>query len=90
MKDFINRFSLNSIKFDYQVLAGMIFVWLVVVGAAIHSILQQDLPPRQRRLWICIVVLLPILGVLAYLPFSFKLEHYPDLFMWKKNQTKKN
>ncbi len=90
MKEFINRFSLNSIKFDNQVMAGMILVWLVVVGATVHSILQQDFPPRQRRFWIGIVILVPILGVLAYLPFSFKLEHYPDLFIWRKNPAKKS
>ena len=87
MRDFIDRFTLDAIKFDYQVLAGMVIIWMLVVVCSIHSLLNQRIKPSTRNLWIAVILGLPVIGVLFYLPFSFRLENYPDLFIWKKSKA---
>lgn len=88
MRDLLDRFTLDAIKFDYQVLAGMIVIWVLVLVCSIHSLMNQRMKASTRNLWIAVIVGLPIVGVLLYLPFSFRLENYPDLFIWKKSKAR--
>ncbi|MEW6305632.1 MAG: PLDc N-terminal domain-containing protein [Verrucomicrobiota bacterium] len=84
MMQFLERFSMDSLKFNYQVLMAMIVIWGAVVLCATSSIRSQPFTPRQRTFWLSLVVFVPVLGVLAYLPFSFRPENYHDLAIWKK------
>ena len=88
MSEILDRFSLDAIKFDMPVLVGMIMAWLIVVACAVHSIWLHSKHKQSAMMWTAFVVLCPIIGVLVFLPFSFRLEHYPDLFIWKKNKQK--
>ena len=80
MSDIFSRFSLHAAKFSGQVWLCLAFIWLVVAGCAITSIQAQPFSARQRKFWISAVVFIPLLGVLAYLPFSFRREQLAQLF----------
>jgi hypothetical protein len=84
MLNMLQRFSLDSIKYNYQVLLCMVLVWGAVLLCTISSIRAQPFTSKQRNFWTCFVVFVPFLGVLAYLPFSFRAENYHDLAIWKK------
>ncbi|MGV3756844.1 MAG: PLDc N-terminal domain-containing protein [Verrucomicrobiota bacterium] len=88
MSEILGRFSLDAIKFDFWVGFGMVAAWLMLVVCAVHSIWMHSKHKNSAILWTLVVVFVPVIGVLVYLPFSFKLEHYPDLFIWKKNRQK--
>lgn len=85
MSDFLDRFSLDAIKFDMVVMAGMVFVWFVVWICSLMSIRSQGLSKGRRVFWTLVVTFLPVIGVLLYIPFSFRVENYPDLFIWRRN-----
>jgi hypothetical protein len=70
MKESLNRFSLDAVKFNEQMFICLLAIWLVVVGTAISSIYSQPFSKKQRLFWILLVVCLPVLGLLIYLPFS--------------------
>lgn len=81
MSEILNRFSLSSAKWNDQVAISVLLLWLAIVGCAISSIVAQPFSSVQRRFWIAVVICLPIMGVLAYLPFSFRHEDLPHAFM---------
>jgi hypothetical protein len=88
MSEILDRFSLDAIKFDMPVMAGMILAWLIVVACTVHSIWLHSKHKQTAIMWTLFVVFCPVIGLLVFLPFSFRLEHYPDLFIWKKNKQK--
>lgn len=83
MVDILSRFSLKDAKFEPAVILGGLAIWALVVACAISSILKQPFTRQQRLFWICLVIGLPFIGVLAYLPFSFRREELPQIFMGK-------
>src|SRR5581483_11920940 len=89
MSELLNRFSIQAVKFNWQMLALVALIWLVVVGCVISSIFARPFSPRQRIFWITIVICLPLIGLLAYLPFSFRKEELPHVFLTKKKKSKK-
>jgi hypothetical protein len=70
MRETLNRFSLDAVKFNDQMLVCLVAIWLVVVGTAVSSIYSQPFSKKQRLFWILLIICLPIVGVLIYLPFS--------------------
>ena len=88
MSEILDRFSLSAIKFDVPTLLGMIFAWLIVVACALKSVWTRGISKRNAFVWSLLIVFCPVVGVLIFLPFSFRLDHYPDLFIWKKNRQK--
>jgi hypothetical protein len=70
MRESLNRFSLDAVKFNDQMLICLVAIWLVVIGTAISSIYSQPFSKKQRLFWVLVVVCVPIAGVLIYLPFS--------------------
>ncbi len=86
MKELFSRFSWDAIKFNEQVLVCMIVIWIAVVGCTISSINRQNYSPAQRRFWIAFVTLVPVLGVLCYLPVCFDADKYPELFFWRRSK----
>ena len=90
MSELLNRFSLSSAKWNDQVAISVLILWLAIVACAISSILAQPFSTVQRRFWILVVIALPIVGVLAYLPFSFRREDLPHAFMMKHKSSKRS
>lgn len=80
MSELFNRFSLHAAKFNDQVWICLAIIWLVVLACALTSIYAQPFSARQQKFWVTTVVLIPLLGVLAYLPFSFRREQLAQLF----------
>lgn len=53
----------------HLILAGMI--WLIVVACAVSSVFTQpELDQRTRRFWLYMILGIPLLGLLIYIPFS--------------------
>jgi hypothetical protein len=74
MSDFLNRFSLDAVKFNNQVLICLIIIWIVVLACAVHSVICQPFNKHQRWFWILLIVCLPGVGLLCYLPFALTKE----------------
>lgn len=70
MRESFNRFSLDAVKFNSQMLICLVAIWLVVTGTAISSIYSQPFSKKQRLFWVLLVIFLPVVGLLIYLPFS--------------------
>jgi hypothetical protein len=68
----LRRFSFDAIKFNDQILACMVVIWVAVVFCALTSIWGQTWTRTRRLAWSVAVVAVPFLGVLVYLPFSWK------------------
>jgi hypothetical protein len=86
MRELFNRFSWDAIKFNDQVLACLVVIWGAVLLCAISSIRHQPFGKTQRAFWMTLVVTVPLLGLLLYLPFSFRAANYPELFFWRRNR----
>lgn len=91
MSEILNRFSLEAAKFNAQIFLSLLLTWIVVVACAVVSIRSQSFSERQRRLWMWIIICVPLLGLLAYLPFSVRREDLPQVFLMKihKDRTMK-
>ncbi len=87
MIDLLYKFSWDTIKFDYQVLACMIVVWIAVLVCTISSILSRPFPNWMRFFWIALIVFVPALGLLFYLPFSLKAEGGPEVVFSKRMKS---
>ena len=83
MSEILNRFSLSSAKWNTQVTVSVIVLWLAIVVCSISSIRAQPFSKVQQRFWMLVVVCFPIVGLLAYLPFSFRREDLPHALMLK-------
>jgi hypothetical protein len=77
MSELLHRFSFATANWNGQILACVLILWLLIVGCAISSIRAQGFSHGQRRFWIGIVLLMPVIGLLAYLPFSVRQEDSP-------------
>ncbi len=86
MLELFYKFSWDSIKFDYQVLACLILVWTAVVVCAVFSIMSRPFGAVQRVFWIALIVCVPAVGLLFYLPFSLKADTTPEVFFARKNR----
>lgn len=86
MPDLLNKFSFNSIKFDGLIAVCLGMIWLIVLGTVISSIFSQPFSKKQRIFWTLMVVCLPVVGLLFYLPFSVKHDDYPLIFNWKSKK----
>ncbi len=89
MSELLNRFSFQAAKFNGQVFLACLGIWLLVLWCAISSILAQPFTPRQRRFWLAVVIFLPLIGLLAYLPFSFCREDLPSMFLMRHKDRPK-
>jgi hypothetical protein len=86
MSELLYRFSLDAVKLNKQALICAIGIWVLVLGCAISSIVSQPFSKKQRTFWFLVICGVPFLGVLSYLPFSIRREHYPGLFNIKKKK----
>ena len=72
-----------------MVIVALLLIWATVLACVISSICAQPFDGRQRIFWIGLVVLLPFLGILAYLPFAFRKEELPHIFRIKRKHSRK-
>lgn len=77
------RFDFENAQWSARVGVGVLLIWLLIIACTISSIRSQGLSAGQQRLWIAIVVFLPIIGLLAYLPFSVKKDDMPHYFRFR-------
>lgn len=89
MSELFHRFSLQTAKVNWQVGLCVFLLWSIVIGCTISSIVSQPFNRQQRNFWITLVVCLPLVGLLAYLPFSFSKEELPHFFLPKSKKEKK-
>jgi hypothetical protein len=54
---------------------------MIVLACTLSSVFTQPFSRRQRFLWIAILIGLPIIGLLAYLPFSIRRDELPTAFL---------
>ena len=93
MRELFSRFTFQESKLTTQIWVFATFLWLVVLSCAIASICAQPFSKRQRFIWISLVVLIPFLGLLAYLPFSIRRDELPTAFLIRgsaKDRKKSN
>ena len=82
MSEFLNRFSFQIDKLTgHQVWMIAVALWIAVVACAASSIVHQPFSRRQRAVWLIFVTFVPILGLLAYLPFSIRRDDLPTAFL---------
>jgi hypothetical protein len=89
MSHILRHFSLQAAKWNSTVVLGMTLVWICVLGCVISSILSQPFERKQRIFWVVLVIAVPFLGVLSYLPFAFHKDELPHIFLHKKKRTKR-
>ena len=93
MRELFSRFTFQESKLTTQIWVFAAFLWLVVLSCAIASVCAQPYSKRQRFIWIALVVCVPVLGLLAYLPFSIRRDELPTAFLIRgsaKDRKKNN
>lgn len=95
MSEYLSRFTFQPSKMTSQIWMVAAAIWLAVLVCTIASIMAQPFSKKQRAVWILIVTFVPILGLLAYLPFSIRRDELPTAFLMrgsskdsKKNQSR--
>jgi len=80
MKEVIIRFAtLNVQNVISYVYVAIVAVWLTMVLSAMMSLRSQELAFRWKLIWALAIVLLPILGMAAYVIFCLVRAEYPTL-----------
>ncbi len=77
------RFDFETAHWDARVAILLALIWVLILVCAISSIRSQQLSPAQQRLWIGVVTFVPVIGLLAYLPFSVKHDDMPHYFRFR-------
>ena len=91
MKQLFNRFEFSAAKFSGLVWLCLGIIWLLVLWCTIASIRSKPFSARQRKFWILTVCLAPVVGTLAYLPFSCRWDYLAQLFFIRvQRKPKKN
>ena len=80
------RFDFENAHWDPRVAACLIAIWVVIMLCAISSIRSQAFGDGREQFWTAIVIFVPIIGVLAYLPFSIKRDDLPHYFRFKPRE----
>lgn len=89
MSEVLNGFGFSFAKWDTTAALSALVLWLAIVACALSSICAQPLGKAQRRGWMLVVIAVPILGLLAYLPFSLE-RPVPSLRGWiRENRARR-
>lgn len=81
MSELLSRFTFQESKLTTQIWLVALGIWLAIVLCTVSSIMAQPFTKRQRGVWLLIVICIPILGLLAYLPFSVRRDELPTAFL---------
>lgn len=79
----LNRFDFFNAHWDPRAGVCIAIIWAVILASAISSIRARGFGRTQQRFWIAVVVVFPIVGLLAYLPFSIKRDDLPHYFRFR-------
>jgi len=77
-------FETLGVEHGTIVLWAAFLVWLIVVGCAVSSVLAQSFSRRQKIAWVSVILFVPLIGLMAYLPFSIRKSDLPLLFQSKQ------
>lgn len=77
------RFDFETAHWDARVAVCLFLIWTVILICAVSSIRSQGFSAGQQRLWITLVTCVPVVGLLAYLPFSVKQDDMPHYFRFR-------
>ena len=90
MSEVLSGIGFSFAKWDATAWTCALALWLALLACAITSICTQRFGAVQRRCWVFVVIALPILGLLAYLPFSIQ-RWSPTLGGWiRENRALRN
>jgi hypothetical protein len=81
MSELLSRFTFQESKLTTQIWVVAAGLWFTILLCTISSILVQPFTKKQRFFWIALVTLVPIFGLLAYLPFSIRRDELPTAFL---------
>ena len=81
MSELLSRFTFQESKLTSQIWLVAVVLWLAILACTVSSIFAQPFNSKQRVFWILLVVCVPILGLLAYLPFSIRRDELPTAFL---------
>ncbi len=78
MERLLNKFSFDGSKIDWKIWALLGVIWLVTVACGLGSVLAQRkrFTPKEVRFWILMIVAVPMLGLLAYLPYAMPRDGF--------------
>ncbi|MBL9177768.1 MAG: PLDc_N domain-containing protein [Verrucomicrobiaceae bacterium] len=80
MRDTLFRFFTIHPLNDHEIISwAMGLVWLALVLNCLASLKHRDISSRARLIWVAIVVVVPILGMAAYLLFCLVTADYSFL-----------
>lgn len=78
MNAILSRFSFDPSKIDGKILAILVLLWAVTLACGVSSVLSHgaDFTRKQRVGWLLLLIFVPVLGLLVYLPFSLKRDGF--------------
>ncbi len=79
----LGKFDFANPHYNADIVFLLLLIWVGLVGCCIWSILGQRYSFPLKLFWIVLVVALPGLGLLLYLPFSMRGELFPLLGFWR-------
>jgi hypothetical protein len=76
MNTLLSRFSFDGAKLDWKIWLVCGVCWLTVTLCGVGSVFSHraTFTSAQRRNWILLIVLLPLVGLAMYLPKSLKRD----------------
>jgi hypothetical protein len=90
MQDFfISNFSVDAAKFGFAVYLCTAVIYVTLIYCTVWSINQQPFNRAERMSWMLIVLLIPLVGVLVYLPKAWYNAATGALSFWKKPKKQK-
>ena len=81
MSELLSRFTFQESKLTTQIWVVALGLWIMILLCAFSSILAQPFTKKQRAFWLLLVTLVPIFGLLTYLPFSIRRDELPTAFL---------
>ena len=81
MSELLSRFTFQESKLTTQIWMVAVGLWITILLCSVSSILAQPFTKKQRAFWILLLIFVPILGLLAYLPFSIRRDELPTAFL---------
>ena len=81
MSELLSRFTFQESKLTTQIWVVGLGLWMAILLCAFSSILAQPFTKKQRSFWLLVVMLVPIFGLLVYLPFSIRRDELPTAFL---------
>ena len=92
MGSLLNKFSFDETKIDWMIWLMLGCIWLVVAACGVGSVLTQRkrFTPKEVRFWILMIVFLPGIGLLAYLPNAMPRDGFTLLGQPKPKKKSSN